>query len=139
MAGITNSVNMVENIKPPITAIPIETRLSDPAPSASAIGRTPRTVDKLVIKIGLKRAFAAPTIESLILIPVALRWLANSTIRIPFLDTNPMSIIIPIWLKIFSVSPKYHKENNVPAKAKGTVNIMINGSRKLSNWAERTR
>ena len=73
MAGIIKSVNMVENIKPPITAIPIETRLSDPAPNARAIGKTPKTVDILVIRIGLKRALAAPIIESLIFIPLALR------------------------------------------------------------------
>ena len=64
MAGITNSVKMVEKIRPPITAIPMETRLSEPAPKASAIGRMPSTADKLVIRMGLKRAFAAPTMES---------------------------------------------------------------------------
>ena len=35
--------------------------------------------------------------------PIALRWLANSTIRIPFFDTSPINMITPIWLKIFIV------------------------------------
>lgn len=35
--------------------------------------------------------------------PIAFRWLANSTIRIPFFDTSPINMITPIWLKIFIV------------------------------------
>lgn len=51
-------------IIPPTTAIPIDTLLSDPAPNANAIGRIPRIVDKLVIKIGLNHILAAPCMDS---------------------------------------------------------------------------
>ena len=57
-----NSVNTVENASPPITAAPIGTLLSAPAPKAKAMGRIPKIVDKLVIKIGINRATAAPKI-----------------------------------------------------------------------------
>ena len=96
IAGTTNKVRKVEKINPPITAIPIETLLSDPAPSASAIGRIPRTVDKLVIRIGRSLDIEALMTASVLSRPVAFLWLANSTIRIPFFVTKPISIIIPI-------------------------------------------
>lgn len=54
-------------------------------------------------------------------------------IRIAFLVTKPMSIIMPISLKILSVCLKSHKENTAPAKAMGTHKRIINGSTKLSN------
>jgi hypothetical protein len=46
--------------------------------------------------------------------------LTNSTIKIPFLVTNPISITVPIWLKIFQVWSNNHKEKT-PAAAIGTV------------------
>ena len=66
-----NKVRNVEKINPPITAIPIETRLSEPAPSANAIGRIPRTVERLVIKIGLNREIAAFITASVFSSPAA--------------------------------------------------------------------
>ena len=69
MAGIINSVSIVENANPPMTATPIGTLLSAPAPRAKAIGRIPKIVDKLVIKIGLNLAADAPMIDSSIDIP----------------------------------------------------------------------
>mgnify|MGYP006178835869 CR=1 FL=1 len=59
--------------------------------------------------------------------------MANSTIKIPFLVTKPMSMMIPIWLKIFNVKSNIHKENKAPNNANGTVNIIVSGSMKLSN------
>jgi hypothetical protein len=55
------------------------------------------------------------------------------------LETRPISIIIPIWLKIFIVTPKYHMKISAPVIARGTVIITTKGSLKLSNCAARTR
>ena len=71
IAGITNNVRNVEKINPPITAIPIETLLSEPAPSASAIGKIPSTVERLVISIGLNLAMAALMTASVFSSPAA--------------------------------------------------------------------
>jgi hypothetical protein len=35
--------------------------------------------------------------------PCSLRWLANSTMRMPFFVTRPMSMMMPIWLKTLRV------------------------------------
>lgn len=43
------------NYESPTTAMPIDRRLSDPAPSASAMGRMPRMVERLVMSTGRKR------------------------------------------------------------------------------------
>jgi hypothetical protein len=45
-------------------------------------------IAKLVIKIGLKRASEASRIASSFGLPCSRSWLANSTIKIPFLVTN---------------------------------------------------
>ena len=63
----------MEQTIPPTTAIPIATRLSAPAPVAIAIGKIPNIVDKLVIRIGRKRATAESSIASLMDKPAALR------------------------------------------------------------------
>lgn len=105
MAGIIYKVKNVEKISPPATATPIEIRLSAPAPVAKTMGAIPRTVDRLVIRIGLNLEAADSIMASIFPSPRSFLWLANSTIRIPFLDTNPMSMIKPIWLNIFKVCP----------------------------------
>ena len=103
------------------------------------MGRMPNIVAKLVIKIGRKRDTADSRMASSNDNPASFLWLANSTIRIPFFETNPTSMMIPIWLKMFIVCPKYHNDTNAPIKASGTVSMIISGSRKLSNWADNTR
>ena len=50
-----------------------------------------------------------------------------------------MSMIIPICEKILNVCPNIQSESIAPANASGTVIMMMNGSIKLSNCAERTR
>lgn len=64
MAGITNSVRKVAKINPPMTATPIDIRLSDPAPRAKAMGNIPNMVERLVMSIGRNLALAAPMIAS---------------------------------------------------------------------------
>ena len=59
-------VRIVENNNPPTTEIPIETRLSEPAPNAKAMGKIPKIAHKLVMIIGRKRAAEAALTLSLI-------------------------------------------------------------------------
>jgi len=59
--------------------------------------------------------------------------------RMPFFVTSPMSMTMPIWLKMFRVWLKYHSESSAPVRASGTVSRMMNGSRKLSNCPARMR
>ena len=110
-----------------------------PSPVASASGSSPSTVEILVIRIGRNLWIDASIIASFFVSPAVWRWLANSTIRIPFFVTSPISIIIPIWLYIFIVIPNSHINSSAPKRASGTVNIITNGSLKLSNCAAITR
>ena len=71
-------------------------RLVAAAPKDNASGRAPSDMARLVIRIGLKRCVAAWITASDFFIPFNRLWLANSTIRIPFLVTRPISMIIPI-------------------------------------------
>ena len=50
-----------------------------------------------------------------------------------------MSMMIPISENIFNVCPNTFNVKTAPASARGTVIMMINGSRKLSNCADRIR
>ena len=50
-----NSVRMVENVRPPITAMPIGCHVSEPAPVPIASGSMPRMVVNEVISTGRKR------------------------------------------------------------------------------------
>ena len=63
----------------------------------------------------------------------------SKTIRMPFLATRPMSMMMPIWLKMFIVCPAPHMKTSAPAMASGTVSMMTSGSLKLSNCAARIR
>ena len=96
MAGTTYMVIMVEMSMPPTTAVPMAIRPLHPSPVAYISGKRPRMVDALVIRIGRKRYTDASRMAVILSSPFFWRWLANSTIRIPFLATSPTSIIIPI-------------------------------------------
>ena len=63
---------------------------------AAGIGKAPSAMAKLVIKIGRKRASEASKMASYFDFPCSRSWLANSTIKIPFLVTNPINITVPI-------------------------------------------
>ena len=132
-------VRNVDTSIPPTTAVPIAILWFAPSPVAMASGRRPRMVDTLVMRIGRRRWSDALLMASILLSPFSCFWFANSTMRIPFFATRPMSMMIPIWLKMFIVmSPKYMKMS-APAMANGTVSMMVNGSLKLSNCAARIR
>ena len=55
-------------------------------------------VVKAVIKIGRKRRVEASIMALSKAKPRSRSWLANSTIKIPFLVTMPINMIMPIWL-----------------------------------------
>ena len=64
-------------------------------------GKVPTVAEKQAatrIARDRKRVFAALTTAESLSRPVSCRWLANSTIRIPFLDINPTNVINPTWL-----------------------------------------
>jgi len=90
-------------------------------------------VEALVIRIGRRRCNAASSMACILPSPASCFWLANSTIRMPFLATSPMSMMIPIWLKMFIVCSVLHMKTSAPAMASGTVSMMTSGSLKLSN------
>src|SRR5256885_312578 len=69
---------------PPITAVPIATRLLAPAPVAIASGSTPKMKAKLVIRIGRRRMRAASSAASITRLPDFSACSANSIIRIAF-------------------------------------------------------
>ena len=73
-------------------------RASAPAPEASTSGTPPSTVQIIVIITGRSRMLEACSIASRTLSPRSRSWLANSTIRMPFLAMMPTSSTSPIWL-----------------------------------------
>ena len=97
-AGITYSVRIPANTNPPTTTIPRDVRLPEEVPSDNAMGNVPKIMARVVIRMGLNRDAAAVKTASRTFIPSAFRWLANSTIRIPFFVIKPMSMIMPISL-----------------------------------------
>ncbi len=52
---------------------------------------------------------------------------------------SPTSVTSPIWLKVFQVPPDRCSAAKAPVIDSGTESRMMNGSRKLSNWAASTR
>ena len=112
---------------PPTTAMPSGLRDSAPAPRPSAIGRMPKMVASVVIRIGRSRMLAAPATASSSGIPRARRWFAYSTIRIAFLVTSPISMMSPIWEKMFSVIRSANSVSRAPNTASGTENRIVSG------------
>ena len=66
--------------------------------AVSSSGRPPSTVAIMVITTGRRRMSAALRIASRTDWPWSRSWLANSTIRMPFLAIRPTSMTRPIWL-----------------------------------------
>ena len=81
---------------PPITAVPIATRLFAPAPVAIASGNTPKMKAKLVIRIGRRRIRAASIAASMTRLPFFSSCSANSIIRIAFFAASPIVVSRPI-------------------------------------------
>ncbi|MCW0450776.1 hypothetical protein NB706_003610 [Xanthomonas sacchari] len=124
---------------PKITTMPMVARLADPGPPATTNGIAPTTVASEVIRIGRRRTAEASTIASRTLRPASRNWLANSTIRMPFLAASPTSITMPIWLNRLSVPPLIARPISAPSTPSGTVSMITSGWMKLSNCAASTR
>ena len=92
--------SVVAATMPPSTVQPMVERAIPLAPVASANGTTPKINASDVITIGRRRSFTACKVAGNNAIPLSTLSLANSTIRIPFLVIRPISIMIPISLKI---------------------------------------
>jgi hypothetical protein len=130
---------MPANTNPPTTTIPKEVLLPEEVPSDNAMGKVPKIMARVVIRMGRNLEVAAANTASRTLMPSALRWLANSTIKIPFLVIYPISMIIPISLNTLMVWPVSLRLSIAPVTAIGTVSRMMKGSIKLSNCAASTR
>jgi hypothetical protein len=137
--GTTISVRSIENVTPKNTTAPIDCRDSAPAPVAMTSGMAPKAVHRLVISTGRNRIVDDSITASRNSLPRSRSWLANSTIRMPFFAASPISMIAPIWLKIFMDEPKSFRPSIAPATASGTVVMIMNGCLKLSNCAASTR
>ncbi|MNE78924.1 hypothetical protein D3C80_1753690 [compost metagenome] len=77
---------------------PSAMRASAPAPCASTSGTPPRMVAIIVIMTGRRRMLVAFSMASRTVAPWSRRWLANSTMRMPFFAITPTSNTRPIWL-----------------------------------------
>ena len=84
--------------KPPTMTQPSASRASAPAPEDRISGTPPSTVEVMVIITGRRRMVEASKMACFTSAPLSRNWLANSTIRIPFLAMMPISITSPIWL-----------------------------------------
>lgn len=89
-------VSKVETSIPPTTAVPMAIRWLAPSPVAKARGINPNMVETLVIRMGRRRCKAAFRMAAILSSPDSCFRLANSTIRIPFFATRPISMMIPI-------------------------------------------
>ena len=87
----------VAAIIPPSTITPMDLIVIAPAPVATASGITPKTKERMVIMMALKRDLAAYRAASFIGTPSSRCSLATSTIRMAFLDDRPISRTRPIW------------------------------------------
>ena len=67
--GMMTRVMRVEIDRPQATVIPRPLHISEPSPVPQAIGSMPRTVVRVVMRIGRRRLRAAVTEESRTLIP----------------------------------------------------------------------
>ncbi|MBK6900928.1 MAG: hypothetical protein IPH09_17295 [bacterium] len=66
-------------------------------------------------------------------------WLMRSTSTMPLFTTMPASMIAPITTITLTGVPVRARPYTAPVRASGTVNMMIRGCRKDSNWAAITR
>ena len=80
---------------PKNTVVPIEWRLTAPAPPATSSGETPKMKASDVIRIGRSRSRAASDAALSSGTPCSCSELANSTIRIAFLAERPTTVMSP--------------------------------------------
>jgi hypothetical protein len=114
---------------PLITVVPMLWREIAPEPDAIQSGTQPKMNAKLVIKIGRSRwaapLIAASTIDSP---PRSSSIFANSTIRIAFFATRPISMMRPTCEKTSLSRPRSQMPRNAPNTAIGVVCSTLHGS-----------
>src|SRR5690606_1606963 len=118
---------------PPNTVQPIVWRENAPAPVDIIRGIIPKINAKDVIMIGLSRNFTASKVASNSGIPMSTRSLANSTIKIAFLQAKPIIVTNPICA--YMLLSNAGMNNNVkiaPNTPSGTDNKIENGTDQLS-------
>ena len=121
-------------------------RISLPAPEPRISGITPAQNAIDVIKIGRKRRAQASFTASYAEWPASSNSLANSTIKIAFLQAKPTNTTNATWVKIFK-SPGCMKGGNceihTPKSADrihmGTIMMMASGRLQLSYCAASTK
>ena len=112
---------------------------SEPEPSFRASGVIPRIIASDVIMIGRKRVRAALIKDSLRSVPRLRSFLAKSISKMGFLETNPISIIMPMSDMMLIWLPPIRSPRMAPMIASGRARMMAKGSIKLSNWADSTK
>ncbi len=122
-----------------MTAIAIGARTSAPAPLASASGRKPNRVLRVVMMIGRRRERAPSTSASRLATPASRSWLTLSTRMIAFLVTSPTSRISPMNTTTEMVLPVSISASTAPTSASGMVNRITNGCSSDSNCEAITR
>ena len=121
MAGSKNSVNTVDDPRPPITTVANGRCTSDPAEVDNAIGKKPNAATSAVINTGRNRA-AAPARIACSTSPVSSsNRLILLTITIPFNTATPNSAMNPIDADRFKFIPRSHNAATPPTSAKGTL------------------
>ena len=124
-------------ISPPMTATAMGARVSAPSPRARATGIMPAIMATVVMRIGRKRMGPASSMASLAERPSSRSWFANSTMRMPFLVTRPMSMMMPIMANMLIGSLMSSRPPSAPMIASGKPIMMDRGCSRLSNWAAR--
>ncbi len=124
---------------PPMTAVPSACCAPAPAPLPVTIGTTPRMKASDVIRMGRRRMRAAVMAASTTRIPCALRSLANSTIRMAFLDARPMVVSRPTWKYTSFIFQVRMAPSSAPSTPSGTTMMTEKGIAQLSYSAARHR
>jgi hypothetical protein len=106
---------------------------SPPTSQPSAIGRRPKTVARLVIRIGRSRVRPARTTASPSGSPRRLSSLVYSTRSTPFETTIPTIMMMPMNEVVERVVRVTNRARMTPMRPIGTENMMMNGSLRERN------
>ena len=136
---MTISVSTVEVSMPPTTQVPIGARDSAPSPSPIAMGIMPAIVEKAVIRIGRNRT--GPALQQGVVVAHS-----AGTEEVGVVDQQD---------RVLGHQPHQHDHADhaedvqraagqgqvrpsAPPTESGNENMIVNGCRKLSNWAAST-
>ena len=120
-------------------AVPIDWRISAPAPEDSISGIAPSKKASEVIRMGRRRVRAAAMAASRASAPAAIAWRANSTIRMAFLAARPISTTMLICVSTLLSRPRHDTPTSVASTQLGTISTTDRGSSQLSNRAASSR